>query len=533
MFAREGGVYDYVIVGGGAAGCVLAARLSEDDSAKVLLLEAGPVDKNPYIHMPVGFYKMTDGPLTWGYRTTAIGAAKGREMLLPQGRVLGGGSSINAQVYTRGHAADYDRWANEEGCPGWSYADVLPYFRKSEHNDTYSNDYHGVGGPQGVSYLLSPNAMSKVFVVACQEAGIPFNPDFNGAVQEGCGHYQTTTLGGKRCSTAAGHLKPALGRPNLTMHTGCLVTRVVVVNGRATGVTYVLNGRAETAQASEVIVAAGAIGSPKLLMLSGIGPADDLRGHGIEVENDLPGVGRNLHDHYDIDIVYELHEALSLDKYKKPHMKLLAGIEYKLFGTGPATSNLAECGAFWSVDPASETPDTQFHFMAGAGVEAGVPPVASGSGCTLNSYFLRPRSRGTVTLQSRDPSAAPIIDPNYLAEPYDVKVSVDGVKMMRELMGQPALARYLKGEHFPGNRMRTDAEYEDYVRQHGRTAYHPVGTCRMGSGDDAVVGPDLKVKGVDGLRVADSSVMPSINSSNTNAPTIMIAEKAADLIKAA
>ena len=325
-------MYDFVIVGGGAAGCVLAARLSEDDGARVLLLEAGPVDKDPYIHMPVGFYRVTDGPLSWGYRTAAIGNAGGREMLLPQGRVLGGGSSINAQVYTRGHAADYDRWANDEGCAGWSYGDVLPYFRKAERNDTYSNDYHGVGGPQGVSYLVSPNVLSKVFVVACQEAGIPFNPDFNGAVQEGCGHYQTTTWRGKRCSTAAGHLKPARGRANLTVHTGCLVTRVEVSGGRATGVTYARGGRAEMAAAGEVVVAAGAIGSPKLLMLSGIGPADELRRHGIDVVADVAGVGRNLHDHYDIDVVYELHEALSFDKYKKPHMKVLAGLEYMLFG---------------------------------------------------------------------------------------------------------------------------------------------------------------------------------------------------------
>ena len=524
-------VYDYVIVGGGAAGCVLAARLSEDPAAQVLLLEAGPPDKDPYIHMPVGFYKMTDGPLTWGYHTAAIDAANGREMLLPQGRVLGGGSSINAQVYTRGNAKDYDRWANDEGCPGWSYEEVLPYFRKSEDNELFDDAYHGVGGPQGVSHLVSPNVLSKVFVVACQQAGIPFNADFNGATQEGCGPYQTTTRAGKRCSTAVGYLKPAMGRKNLTVHTGCLVTRVEVRNGRATGVAYSRDGQSQVAEAQEVVVAAGAIGSPKLLLLSGIGPADEVRRHGIDVVCDLPGVGRNLHDHFDVDIVYELHDALSLDKYKKPHMKLWAGLEYKLFGTGPVTSNLAESGAFWWVDEAAETPDTQFHFMSGAGVEAGVPPVASGSGCTLNAYFLRPRSRGSVTLRSGDPGDTPHIDPKYLSDPYDVEMTIGGVKMMRELMGQPALQKYLKGEHFPGDRMRTAADYDAYIRRHGRTAYHPVGSCKMGSDDAAVVDPQLRVRGIDGLRIADSSVMPSINSSNTNAPTIMIAEKAADLIK--
>ncbi len=525
-------MYDYIIVGGGSAGCALAARLSEDEDAKVLLLEAGPPDKNRYIHMPVGFFKMTGGSLTWGLRTKAVGNANNRQMLFPQGKVLGGGGSINALVFTRGCPQDYDRWADEEGCPGWSFEDVRPYFRKSEDNEIFADDYHGVGGPLGVSNLISPSPLTKVFVQACQEAGIPYNPDFNGAKQDGCGIYQTTTRDGRRCSAAAGYLRPVLGRKNLTLLTDCLVTGLVIEAGRATGVSYARNGRLVSARANrEVIVAAGAIGSPKLLLLSGIGPADELRAHGIDVVHDAPTVGRNLQDHFDVDVVYELNGPHSLDKYAKPHMMLWAGLEYTLFKTGPVTSNIAEGGGFWYADSAAPTPDTQFHFLPGAGIEAGVPPVPSGAGCTLNSYFLRPRSRGTVTLSGSDPSAAPIVDPNYIDDPYDLKISVDGLKISREIMSQKAISRFIKKEHFPGRQVSSQTEHEDYVRQYGRTAYHPVGTCRMGSDDASVVDTELKVRGIDGLRVVDSSVMPSLISSNTNAPSIMIAEKGADLIK--
>ena len=524
-------MYDFVVVGGGSAGCVLAARLSEQADAQVLLIEAGPVDKDPYIHMPVGFFKMTGGPLTWGYQAVAR-HANNREMLYPQGRVLGGGGSINAQVFTRGCPQDYDRWAAEEGCPGWSFEDVRPYFRKSEDNDIFADDYHGVGGPLGASNLISPHPLTKSFVQACQEAGIPYNADFNGAKQDGCGIYQTTTRNGRRCSAAVGYLNPARGRPNLTIKTDCMVTRIVVEGGRATGVSYLRNGEVETAHAGhEVIVAAGAIGSPKLLMLSGIGPASELRGLGIDVVHDAPGVGRNLQDHFDIDIVYELNGPNSLDKYNKRHMMLWAGIQYKLFNSGPVTSNIAEGGAFWYVDDTAPTPDTQFHFLPGAGVEAGVPPVPSGAGCTLNSYYVRPRSRGSVTLRSNDPAAPPLIDPNYISDPYDLKITVGGVKLSRDIMSQGSLARHIKQEHFPGKNVRTDKEYEDYVRQYGRTAYHPIGTCRMGNDEASVVDTDLKVRGIERLRVVDSSVMPSLISSNTNAPSIMIAEKGADLIK--
>ena len=524
-------MYDYVIVGGGSAGCVLAARLSEDGSANVLLLEAGPADKDPYIHMPVGFFKMTGGPLTWGFQSEPAPQTQNRTIGLTQGRVLGGGSSVNAQVFTRGCPQDYDRWATEEGCPGWSFADIQPYFLNSEGNELYGGAYHGIHGPLGVANLINPHLLTKVFVQSCQTAGIPYTPDFNGAKQDGCGIYQVNQRDGRRCSAAVGYLNPARKRRNLTVLTECLATGLLIDKGRAIGVAYVQGGNAATAHAEkEVIVAAGAVGSPKLLMLSGVGPADDLRSKSIEVVQDLAGVGQNLQDHYDIDIVYELTGPYSLDKYNKLHMKLAAGIEYKLFNKGPVTSNIAEGGAFWYGDQSAPTPDLQFHFLPGAGVEAGVPPVPSGSGCTLNSYFLRPRSRGAIRLQSADPTDPPIINPNYIADPYDLQISIEGVKLSRAIMAQTPFRRYIKKEHFPGDNVRTPAELEDYARQYGRTSYHLVGTCKMGTDDMAVVDPELKVRGIDGLRVADSSVMPSLVSSNTNAATIMIAEKAVDLI---
>jgi len=522
-------MYDYVIVGAGSSGCAIAARLTEASDATVLLLEAGPRDTDPYIHMPVGFFKMTDGPLTWGYKTAPQKHCKDREIPYAQGRVLGGGGSINAEVFTRGCPEDYDRWANDEGCPGWSFAEVRPYFVKSEDNDTFSDDFHGVGGPQGVSNI-TPHPMTKVFVQACQQAGIPYTADFNGAKQAGCGVYQTTTRDARRCSAAVGYLNPARGRPNLTVETGALVRRLVIEDGRAVGVDYAVKGEAKSARANqEVIVAAGAIGSPKLMLLSGLGPAAHLREHGIDVVADLPGVGRNLQDHFDIDVVYEPFEQNSFDKYARLHWMLWAGLQYKLFKSGPVASNIVEGGAFWTVDKDAPTPDTQFHFL----VEAGVPPVPSGAGLTLNSYFVRPRSRGSVTLTSADPAAAPRIDPNYIDDPYDLKVSIEGVKMMREIMTRPVFARHIKTEHFPGEGVKTDADFEDYARSYGRTAYHPVGTCKMGGDAMAVVDPELRVCGIERLRICDSSVMPSIVSSNTNAATIMIGEKASDLIKAA
>ncbi len=523
---------DYIIVGGGAAGCVLAARLSELPEASVLLLEAGPPDTDRLIHMPVGFYKMTDGPLTWGFRTAPLAHAGGREMVFPQGRVLGGGSSINAMVYTRGNAADYDAWAQEEGCDGWAYADVLPYFRKAEDNERLSDAWHGTGGPLGVSDLVSPHHLTRAFVRACQEAGIPYNPDFNGRDQAGAGLYQVTQRGGRRCSTAVGYLKAALARPNLELVTDCRVERLVVEGGRAVGVAYNRYGRQEIARAeSEVIVTAGAVGSPRLLLLSGIGPADELRALGIDVVHDLAGVGRNFHDHIDAYVISELSGPHSYDGHTRPHRMLMAGLEYKLFGKGPVTSNLAEGGAFVLTDPAEPSPDIQHHFLPGAGLEAGVPPVPSGYGCTLNACYLRPKSRGSIRLRSADPAVAPIIDPNYWAEPADMAAALRGIASSREIMAQAAFRPFVKREHLPGPDVTSSTDLEAYARRFGKTDYHPVGSCKMGRDELAVVDPDCRVRGIERLRICDSSIMPRVVSSNTNAASIMIGEKASDLIK--
>ena len=524
--------YDYIVVGGGSAGCALAARLSESADRNVLLLEAGPEDKNPYIHLPVGFYKMTSGPLIWGgLKTAPQRHAMNREMPYVQARVLGGGSSINAEVFTRGHPADYDEWASSFGCEGWSFKQIQPLFKQSEDNDTLAGDWHGVGGPLGVSNL-APHPLTRAFVQSCQQIGMSYNPDFSGPVQEGAGPYQVTVRGGRRCSAAVGYLRPALARPNLQLRTDTLIRRIVFEGRRAVGV-QLADGTTIRAE-REILVTSGAIGSPKLLLLSGIGPADELRALGIDVVCDSPEVGRNLHDHFGIDIVYELSGPYSLDKYSRWHWMAWAGFEYLLFRKGPVASNIVEGGAFWYGDESRPDgrPDLQFHFLTGAGVEEGVPKIASGSGVTLNAYMLRPRARGSVRLRSADPKDLPIVDPNFLGDSYDLKISTEGVKISRDILNQSAIAKYIRKEHFPGDRVKTQADLENYARQYGRSSYHPVGTCRMGGDTRSVVDSSLRVRGVEGLRACDSSVMPRLNSSNTNAPTIMIAEKAADLIKA-
>lgn len=527
--------YDYIIIGGGSSGCVLANRLTADSTCRVLLLEAGGKDSHPLIHMPVGFAKMTSGPYTWGLVTTPQKHANNREIPYAQARVIGGGSSINAEVFTRGTPADYDRWSQEEGAEGWSFAEIRKYFLRSEGNAILAGDWHGTEGELGVSNIPSPQPMTRAFVQACQQYGIPFNPDFNGAVQEGAGPYQTTTRNGRRCSAAVGYLRPALGRGNLTVKTGAMVHRIVIEHGRATGVEYDLGGNISIARAdSEVLLTSGAIGSPKLMMLSGLGPAAHLREHGIEVVRDLPGVGENLTDHFGVDIVAELTGHQSLDKYGKLHWMAWAGAQYYLFGTGPVTSNVVEGGAFWYADQAQDMPDLQFHFLAGAGAEAGVPSVPKGSsGITLNSYTLRPKSRGTVRLRSARAEDLPVVDPNFLSHPDDLKTAVEGVKISREIFEQSALQKHIRQIRFPDDNVRTQAEYEAYARQYGRTSYHPTCTCKMGGDSDpmAVVDPQLRVRGVDGLRICDSSVMPSLIGSNTNAPTIMIGEKASDLLR--
>jgi len=378
---------------------------------------------------------------------------------------------------------------------------------------------------------MAPDPLTRVFLRACQQAGIPHTSDFNGLRQSGAGTYQTFTWAGRRCSTATGYVHPVKTRPNLSIHTDSLVTGIVVERGKATGIDLVASGGRETVGAScEVILAAGAIGSPKLMLLSGLGPADDLKTLGIDPVADIAGVGRNLQDHLDIDVTLSVNRGLGLDKYKARHRMLWAGLQYLLYGTGPVTSTIVEGGAFWSADPTSPTPDTQVHFEPASGTEPGSPAVPSGAGCMFNGYFVRPESRGTVQLSSADPAAAPLVDPNYLAEPRDLEMTVKAVKLMRDVARQPAFAAVGGTEHFPGAHTDTDAEIADFIRAHGRTAYHAVGTCRMGTGEAAVVDPTLRVRGIDGLRICDSSIMPNLISSNTNAAAIMIGEKASDLI---
>lgn len=528
-------VYDYVVAGGGTAGSVLAGRLSEDPEVRVLLLEAGRSDRHPLIHVPAGFAKLTAGPFQWGFTSVPQRHGNGRRIPLPQARVLGGGGSINAQVFTRGVPDDYDAWASTYGCEGWSADEIRPYFIRSEQNMRLSAPYHGTSGPLGVSDLADPHPLSRAFVQAGQEFGLPYNSDFNGADQWGIGFYQTTTRHGRRCSAAVAYLKPARKRPNLTVRTHATVARVLLSDGRATGIETIEKGATRRYTASrEVIVSAGAYGSPQILQLSGIGDPEDLAAAGIETVHALPGVGKNLQDHCDLDIIYELNTYQSLDRLGlvRP-ATAIAGMQYLAFRSGPLASTVVEAGGFSYANSDENTPDLQFHFLPAAGVEAGIAAVQPGFGATLNSYFLRPRSRGTVRAASRNPLDAPLIDPNYLADDYDLEMGVAGLQQSREIMSQPSMAPLVKAEHLAGGeKLATKDDYVRYVRAYGRTSYHPVGTCRMGTGDDSVVSPRLTVHGIDGLRVVDSSVMPQIVSSNTQAPTVMIAEKAVDMIRA-
>ena len=517
--------YDVIIVGGGSAGAVLAARLSEDAGRRVLLLEAGGRDRHPFYHVPAGFAKMTRGLGSWGWQTVPQRHMKDRVIRYTQARVIGGGSSINAQIYTRGNALDYDEW-RQMGCTGWGYEDVLPYFRKAEDNDTYDNRYHGTGGPLGVSQPRAPLPICEAYFAAAAQLGIPRNMDMTGEKQDGVGYYQLTQKNYRRSSTALAYLRPARGRANLTVRTGAQVLRIVVEKGRAVGVELpegVVRG-------GEVILSSGAIGSPRLLQLSGIGPADMLRKLGVPVVFDQPGVGANLQDHVDLFVIAECTGPHTYDRFAKPHLSALAGLQYLLTRRGPVASSLFETGGFWYADPNARSPDIQLHLGLGSGIEAGVAAMAQG-GVTLNSAYLRPRSRGTVRLVSADPLAAPLIDPNYWADPHDREMSIRGLKLARQIMAQDALKPYVLAERLPGPEVRTDEDYFNFACAHAKTDHHPVGTCRMGADPAAVVDPQLRFNGIAGLRVVDASIMPAVVSSNTNAATIMIAEKAADMIR--
>ncbi len=519
--------YDFIIVGGGSAGAVLAARLSENPGARVLLLEAGGRDNHPFYHLPAGFAKMTKGIGSWGWHTVPQRHMKDMVIRYTQAKVSGGGSSINAQIYTRGNALDYDEW-RQMGCTGWGYEDVLPYFRKAEDNDTYDNRYHGKGGPLGVSRPRAPLPICDAYFAAAGQIGIPRNLDMTGEVQDGVGFYQLTQKHFRRSSTAVAYLRPARGRANLEVRTGAQALRIIVENGRAVGVDLADGA----VRGAEVILSAGAIGSPRLLQLSGIGPADHLREVGVPVVFDQPGVGANLQDHLDLFVIAECTGPHTYDRFAKPHLSALAGLQYLLTRRGPVASSLFETGGFWYADPAARSPDIQLHLGLGSGIEAGVTAMSQG-GVTLNSAYLRPRSRGTVRLASSDPEAAPLIDPNYWADPYDREMSIRGLKLAREIMAQEALKPFVLAERLPGPQVQTDEDYFNYACAHAKTDHHPAGTCRMGADAGAVVDPELRFNGIAGLRVVDASIMPSLISSNTNAAAIMIAEKAADMIKGA
>ncbi|WP_409488235.1 GMC family oxidoreductase [Pseudomonas promysalinigenes] len=518
----------YIVIGGGSAGCVVAARLSENPQASVVLLEEGPRDINPYIHLPVGFYKTSQGKLVEHYAWQPPPGYTGpANPSMVQARVLGGGGSVNAMVYLRGQPADYDEWAIK-GAKGWAYNDVLPFFLKHEANDRFSNSSHSATGPVGVTDQRYTHPLARIWVQACQEAGLSFNPDFNSGKQDGCGFYQINARHGRRSSTSVAYLNEAKKRPNLKIHTNAKVLKILIKKGRAIGVTYVDKGNVETLYAeNEVIVSAGAINSPKLLMLSGIGCADELSKLGIQSTANLPGVGKNLQDHIEVSLINELNNSLSYDKYKKTYWKILAGLQYLLFQNGPASSNIVEGGAFWRSSLAEDRADAQYCFMAGAGVEAGVDSVPGGNGCTLNVCQTRPRSVGSVALLSSDPALKPQIKPNYLNDPYDVDCMAEAVEYGRHIMTQSVIAKYIRREFVPAKALRSRDDYRAFVRESAHGALHPVGTCRMGDDDQAVVDHELRVKGVDGLRVIDNSVAPNLCSSNTNAMAIMIGEKGA------
>lgn len=522
--------YDYVIVGAGSAGCVLANRLSANPATRVLLLEAGPSDWSPLIHMPAGLSRLVNQrSVNWNYHTEPEPQLNRRRLWWPRGKTLGGSSSINAMCYVRGVPADYDGWAQATGDARWSWQQVLPWFIHSEDNSRGAGVLHGAGGPQGVSDLRHHNPLSRAFIDAAASAGHPGNDDFNGLIQTGFGLYQVTQRGGSRCSTATGFLKPVRGRSNLQVRTRVLVERVLIEHGRAVGVQ--LRRGSERIEAGEVILAAGAINTPQLLMLSGLGPADHLREHAIDVVADLPDVGGELQDHLDIcTLVGSTQKKLTYDHLNE----LTTAVRWLRHHDGPGSSNIAEAGGFVRSRLAEdERCDIQFHFVPALLDDHGRHRLP-GDGYTVHACYLHPRSRGRLRLHSADPAQPIAIHANYLGDPegHDLKRMIEAARLSRDILSQGAFDAYRGAPVFPERALDTDAEYADFIRRKAETVYHPVGTCRMGKDDRAVVDSELRVRGVRGLRVVDASVMPSLPTGNTNAPTIMIAERASALLLA-
>jgi choline dehydrogenase-like flavoprotein len=527
------GDWDYIIVGAGSAGCVLANRLTADGRTRVLLLEAGGTDRYIWIHIPVGYFKTMHNPRTdWMFKTEPCPGLGGRRLDWPRGKVLGGSSSINGLLYIRGHASDFNHW-RQLGCTGWSFDDVLPYFKRAEDQERGADELHGVGGPLGVGNMRIEREICERFIDAAEEAGVPRNHDFNGLEQDGVGYFQLTTRNGLRCSTAVGYLRPARSRGNLEILTDAHTKRVLVENGRATGVCYEQSGNTKIAKARrEIILSAGAIGSPHILMLSGIGPPEHLQSEGIEVCCALPGVGKNLQDHLQMRVMYKLNRPISVNnEVRSVFGRTLAGIQFMLTRRGPLAMGASQVCAFVRTRPGLEAPDIQYHMQPlstdklGAGLH-------EFPGLTMSTCQLRPESRGEILLNSANPFIYPAIHPNYLATETDRSTQIAGVRFSRKIAAGKRLAEVIEQEYAPGEDMQSDDELLEAIRQGSQTIYHPVGTCKMGHDALAVVDDRLRVRGVRSLRVVDASIMPTLTSGNTNAPTIMIAEKASDMIQA-